>query len=376
MKLAFLTNYFNHHQKPLADEFFRLLGEGNYFFIESSTIPEFRKKLGYQEMTAPYVLKYCDETESKVKEIIDSFDVVIYSSAPLSLVKSRYKQRKLTFCYSERRYKTIRHFFYYPIYTHRSFYINKGFLLCASAYASIDYYVSGMPRGKCFRWGYFPELIKEDNTELVPGKKTVAPEGVSILWVGRLIGWKHPQEAIQLAIKLKREGIPFTLDIIGDGDLKSQIMRQIIDNSLEESVRFRGSMSPNDVRLYMEHADIFLFTSDRNEGWGAVLNESMNSACAVVARDVIGSVPFLVQDGVNGMIYHNESELYNKVRFLIRHPQERAKMQLAAYNTIQLKWNARCAAHNFIELVEAMNHGQSTPFLDGPCSQAPLLNLF
>lgn len=375
MRLAFLSNYLNHHQKPLADEFFRLLGEGNYCFIESSTIPEFRKKLGYQEVTAPYVLKYCKETEKKVKGIIDSFDVVIYSSAPLSLVKSRYKQRKLTFCYSERRYKTIRNFLYYPIYTYRSFYINRGFLLCASAYASIDYYVSGMPRRKCFRWGYFPELKRRDTTELVPGKKTIASEGVSILWVGRLIGWKHPEEAIQLAIKLKREEIPFSFDIIGDGDLKTQIMRQIIDNNLEESVRFRGSMNPNEVRLYMEHADIFLFTSDRNEGWGAVLNESMNSACAVVARDVIGSVPFLVQDGINGMIYHNDAELYSKVRFLITHPIEREKIQIAAYNTIQHQWNARCAVHNFLDLVEALNHGQSTPILDGPCSQAPLLNL-
>ena len=33
----------------------------------------------------------------------------------------------------------------------------------------------------------------------------------------------------------------------------------------------------------MEQADIYLFTSDRNEGWGAVANEAMNSACAMVA---------------------------------------------------------------------------------------------
>ena len=32
----------------------------------------------------------------------------------------------------------------------------------------------------------------------------------------------------------------------------------------------------------MEKADIFLFTSDRREGWGAVANEAMNSACALV----------------------------------------------------------------------------------------------
>ena len=45
---------------------------------------------------------------------------------------------------------------------------------------------------------------------------------------------------------------------------------------------------------YMESSHIFLlFTSDRNEG--AALNESMNSGCAVVASDAIGSVPYLMR---------------------------------------------------------------------------------
>lgn len=51
-------------------------------------------------------------------------------------------------------------------------------------------------------------------------------------------------------------------------------------------------MKASEVRSYMEKADIYLFTSDFNEGWGAVLNESMNSGCAVVASHAIGSVPF------------------------------------------------------------------------------------
>ena len=375
MKLVFLTNYFNHHQKPLADEFYRLLGEGNYFFVETTGVPEFRKKFGYKELTAPYVLRYCDETRETVLEIISSFDVVIYSSAPLSLVKSRYMQGKLTFCYSERRYKTISRLLFFPAYTLRSYYINKGFLLCASAYAAKDYHISGMSRRKCFRWGYFTDLKKYDIDELFRAKRIEASEDVSILWAGRLIGLKHPQVAIKMAKKLKSEGLHFTLDIIGAGELENQIKNQIVDNHLSEVVHLRGSMSPDEVRSYMERADIFLFTSDRHEGWGAVLNESMNSACAVVARDVIGSVPFLVQDGVNGMIYHNETEMYNKVKFLITNPNKRKEIQLSAYNSIQQKWNAQCAAHNFLELVNALNSGESTPFSDGPCSQAPLLKL-
>ena len=44
-----------------------------------------------------------------------------------------------------------------------------------------------------------------------------------------------------------------------------------------------GALKPADVRKEMERADIFLFTSDYKEGWGAVLNEAMNARCAIVA---------------------------------------------------------------------------------------------
>ena len=70
-----------------------------------------------------------------------------------------------------------------------------------------------------------------------------------------------------------------------------------------------GAMPPEEVRRHMEKADIYLFTSDFNEGWGAVLNESMNSGCAVVASHAIGSVPFLIKNGENGLIYENGNQL-------------------------------------------------------------------
>jgi hypothetical protein len=36
-------------------------------------------------------------------------------------------------------------------------------------------------------------------------------------------------------------------------------------------------MPPEEVRVHMEQSNIYLFTSDFGEGWGAVLNEAMNS---------------------------------------------------------------------------------------------------
>ena len=72
----------------------------------------------------------------------------------------------------------------------------------------------------------------------------------------------------------------------------------------------------------MRNHDIFIFTSDRQEGWGAVLNEAMDSGSTVVASDAIGSSPFLIKDGQNGFLFKSENHksLYQKVAYLIDNP--------------------------------------------------------
>ena len=118
---------------------------------------------------------------------------------------------------------------------------------------------------------------------------------------------------------------------------------------------------------------IFLFTSDRNEGWGAVLNEAMNSGCAVVASHAIGSVPFLIDNGKNGLIYRSGEiqDLYEKVKYLIENWNKAEEIGKNAYGTLVGLWNAEIAAERFKRLVQEIKAGNTTDlFEDGPCSNA------
>ena len=357
MKVLYLSNYFNHHQKFLSDSFFVILGD-NYHFVETTEVPAFRKALGYQELKTPYVLSYKKNTTEIDKMIMDA-DVVIYGEAPLEIIKHRYNSGKLTFRDDESRYKNPNRYLKWPVYSYNSHWINKGYLLSASAYAPIDYFLSGIKPAKCFRWGYFPEVIKYDRPEALIGKK----------------GLKHPEAAIYVAKRLKRDGADFELNIIGTGKLENNIKKQIQESGLQDCVHMLGSMTPAEVRTHMEEADIFLFTSDRCEGWGAVLNESMNSGCAVVADGNIGSVPYLIEDGVNGLIYKStdRKDLYKKVSYLVHNPKEREHIGKNAYNTMLNLWNGEVAAKRFIELCESILNKNENPIKEGPCSNAPLL---
>ena len=107
------------------------------------------------------------------------------------------------------------------------------------------------------------------------------------------------------------------------------------------------------------------------------MNESMNSACAVVASHAIGSVPLLVEDGKNGFIYKNgnEDDLFVKTRFLLDNPEKRVEVSKKAYRTISEKWNAEVSAERFLSLVNSINSVEKKPelYTDGPCSSATKL---
>jgi len=141
---------------------------------------------------------------------------------------------------------------------------------------------------------------------------------------------------------------------------------------LDDRISFLGSMPPSKVRAHMEKANIFLFTSDRQEGWGAVLNESMNSGCAVVASQAIGSVPFLVKHGENGFIYKDNeiNDLYNKIEILLKNSNLRGKLGRNAVRTMEGMWSPKVASERLVQLCEGLMMGEIVDFTEGPCSKA------
>ena len=374
MKIVFISNYFNHHQAPLSEAFYKLT-EGNYRFIQTQTIEEERTKLGWGENYVPdFVIKSYESNEvyQKCIALINDADVVITGSAPEKMIRKRIRSGKLVFRYSERIYKNKKKLLQLPLryikYHYDNYPYKNVYLLCASAYAARDYAKTGMFKGKAFKWGYFPALKTYDDIEELINQK----EKASILWVARLIEWKHPDASIHIAERLKKEGYKFRLNLIGNGVMENQISGMIKDKGLEDCVFMLGAMKPDEVRLHMEKSQIFLFTSDFNEGWGAVLNESMNSGCAVVASHAIGSVPFLINDGENGLIYKNGDldDLYKKVKFLLDNAEKRDEIGKNAYKTLTDTWNAEVAAERFSVLCKKiLIEKNQRAFFSGVCER-------
>ena len=375
MKIVMISNYFNHHQKPVCDRLSKIC-EGSFVFVATSKMTVERKKMGWQIEEVPeYVLDISGsvDKERQAVKLINEADALIWGDAPRKFVKKRIKSKKLIFRCSERIFKKGYSFKEYVPRAIKHFLLNNAsknqFLLCASAYAKSDYEDIGLYKNHALKWGYFPELYKYDSIDDMINKK----DKKSIIWVSRLIPLKHPEAPLYVAKKLKEENIPFSLDIIGTGEMKVEIEKMIVSANLEKEVFLHGVMSPIEVRKMMEKSSIFLFTSDYQEGWGAVLNEAMNSGCAVVANDEIGSVPYLLSDGKNGYVYHNcnMDELYDRTKKILSNNELCHRLGKNAYNTLKNTWNAEIAAERLIKLVIEINsNNKFSSYTDGPCSYA------
>lgn len=373
LTVVFLSNFFNHHQKPFSDAMFGILGD-RYHFIETMEMTQERKSMGWSMASLPpYVISSEDFAANREawQRQIDDADVVIFGSAPHDRIRKRIRKNQLTFLISERPLKKGRQLHRYPdrlIRWHRWYPQSKNIhLLCASAYAAGDYARFFLFRSRSYKWGYFP-LTRNypDVEELIRTKRKN-----SLIWVARFIDWKHPELAVEVAKRLKRDGYSFTLEMIGNGLLLEEMRQLVRAEGLSDMVSLPGAMTPEEVRKHMEAAQIHLFTSDQQEGWGAVLNEAMNSGCVSIADKAIGAAPYLIEDGKNGFLYSGIDELYEKVRYLLDHSLKREAMAKKACRTITEDWNAETAAKRFLTLAEQlMDSDVPRGFVSGICSKA------
>ncbi len=356
MKMVFVSNYINHHQLPLARELYRML-EGTYAFIQLEKMDEERIELGWGgiENQFPFLFYYPQDTR-RCQELIDNADIVVLGSETNPpCIMNRLQRNAPVLRYSERIYKEGQYKVMSPrglikkFEDHVKYRKKPVYLLCAGGYVGSDYALIHAYPNKKFTWGYFPESKEYDVDELLRSKKK---DIVHILWAGRMIDWKHPEYPVKLAKELRNRKIPFLLEMIGGGVLLGELKKMVHDLDLDDIVSFSGTMRPEQVRGKMEAADIYLFTSNYQEGWGAVLNEAMNSGCAVVANHAIGAVPSLVKDGVNGLIYQDGKfeEFLKHVLTLCESYEVRSEFGRNAYQTIHQEWNEKKAASRLVEL--------------------------
>lgn len=391
MKLVFYSLILNNHQANVADELWELT-DHSYCFVELANLQaEHRKGDTHDYSDRPYLLQAwkSEEAYSKAMNLARTAECCVFSGVQaLPFQKERMKLGLFSFDMSERWLKRglinlfspaiLKMFLAYqfgcwsrkPIYK-----------LCCSAFAAGDQRKLGTYRGRCYKWGYFTRVEKFD----VEAASDVSTSNITpLMWCSRYLMWKHPELPVWMAHRLKEKGHRFVLDMYGSGEYEKAVRQLASDLGVTDVVRFLGA-KPNDALLAdMRQHSVFLFTSDKNEGWGAVANESMANGCVLVASDAIGSSPYLIDDGRTGLLFKSPKtsshmdkpdkvaldELCEKVEYLIENPDKRQAIRQRSIALTQEVWNPRVAAERLLVFIDNLRKGKETPFVEGPCSKA------
>ena len=387
MKIAFFSNFLNHHQLPLCMEFCKR-EDVEFTFIATEPISKDRLDMGYADMNKAYdfVLRAYenDKSQKNAEELARNCDVMIFGSAPLLYLEQRMALGKLTFYFCERilRKGYWRRFIprtYKKIYKAYLRYKNKPlYVLGASAYTSYDLKLCGFNEKKCFKWGYFPEVRAFGMDFLLEQKH--GNKVVEILYAGRLLYLKNVLDTVKaLHLLVKKNITNFHFTIVGDGEQKQEIEEYIQAHALQPYISLLPFIPAEEVRKHMDKADVYVFSSNFYEGWGAVVNEAMDSACAMVVSHAVGSAPYLIRDGENGLIYEsgNIRELADKLKLLITDQDYRIKLATNGHKTITQEWSPTMAVERLLKLANALSADfeNNQVFKSGVCSIAePLKN--
>lgn len=382
MTITFISNYINHHQIPFSNALYELLGE-DYHFIQTQPMEAERLAMGWsnQGEALPYVL-LLEEQEAECRRLILESDVLLAGwSGREDLVQERMLQGKLTVRITERIYREGQWKAISPkglcskYKEHIRFRNSNAYLLCAGAYVASDFKLIKAYPDKMYRFGYFPET-KYYSEDQLSGMKAGSGR-TDIVWAARFIPLKHPEYMLELAKNLKNNPVgDFHIHMVGGGELEEEMKALAQTYGVEDVITFYGFKSPEEVREIMEKCHLQIFTSNYLEGWGAVLNEAMNSGCVPVANVQAGAVPYLIRHGENGMVYPDDSypKMEEVVRYLMTHPEEVQSMSRSAYDTITEQWNAKEAAGRLLTMIKGWQEGEVCPPKEGPLSPAPAIS--
>lgn len=161
---------------------------------------------------------------------------------------------------------------------------------------------------------------------------------INLLFVGRL----EKQKSVATLIKSIKRYIDndletkLHLDILGDGSLREELEKLVLDLRIQNIISFRGEQK--NVNNYYAKADIFVLPSIW-EGFGIVILEAFRAKIAVIASNIEGPAE-LIKDNYNGLLFEpkNEMQLTEKIIFLIKNEAKRKEIAEKGFNSFSKKY--------------------------------------
>jgi glycosyltransferase involved in cell wall biosynthesis len=152
-----------------------------------------------------------------------------------------------------------------------------------------------------------------------------------LLFVGSLVARKRVGDAIEAVARLRAEGVPVRLVIVGTGD-EAPRLRELADrHGVQNDVEFAGRVDEPRKLALLRTADVFVFPS-RLEGFGMAPAEAMACGMAVVAANS-GPIPEIIRHGESGWLFdvrEGVPALVQAIKLLLGDDERRRRLRAGA----------------------------------------------
>lgn len=126
-----------------------------------------------------------------------------------------------------------------------------------------------------------------------------------IISVCRLTWIKGLEYAIKALKLLIEDGVDFEYIIVGNGSAKEELQFLINDLELDDKIKFIGSLTPKEVKQYLEYADIFLLPSVQ-EGFSNAVIEAQALGLPCLVSDT-GGLEENIEHGKTGFVFEKRN---------------------------------------------------------------------
>jgi glycosyltransferase involved in cell wall biosynthesis len=165
----------------------------------------------------------------------------------------------------------------------------------------------GVPRERIFLFPNEPDYelvqnVSEESLDTARRKYNLRADRRYLIYSGRLAPVKRVDVMLDAFVAIADERPQWDLIIAGDGELRASLEARV-PAALKARVIWTGFIDDQaTISALYRLSDVLVLPSDY-EPWALVINEAAAAGLAIVSSSVVGAVPELVRDGVNGQLF-------------------------------------------------------------------------